>query len=427
MRETATNPRLHAAAVVTLCFTFPLIFLGGLVTSHGAGMSVPDWPNSYGYNMFLFPPSKWTGGILYEHTHRLLGTVVGFCAVVLTLVAWGPARTERGQAVLVKVTGALLLLNVVGTALMVQAPDLFYLPANARSSAAIVPQGAVTTVGILLTAAVAWCCRTREPRRWVRWTATACLVAVCTQGLLGGLRVDLINLPLAMVHGCFAQATFCLIVVIAAVTGRAWGELDKAASEGTPGDPGRRAYPRTPAWLFALTYVVVAVVLAQLIVAAVMRHLGAGLAIPDLPLAYGHLLPPTDAAGLTAANHVRVWQLHLDPVTLGQVWLHFAHRCGAVVVSAAAVTLATVILRRGEPALVRPAVALLALLATQVTLGVLTVYFRKPADVASLHVDCGALVLATTVLIAVRASRLYVLRVPPPAAVVEPSGELVAV
>ena len=46
-----------------------------------AGMSVPDWPNSYGYNMFLFPPRLWIGGILYEHTHRLMGTVVGMLSI----------------------------------------------------------------------------------------------------------------------------------------------------------------------------------------------------------------------------------------------------------------------------------------------------------------------------------------------------------
>ena len=62
--------------------------MGGLVTSHGAGMSVPDWPNSYGYNMFTFPPSKWVGGIFYEHTHRLMGTVVGMLSIALTIFAW---------------------------------------------------------------------------------------------------------------------------------------------------------------------------------------------------------------------------------------------------------------------------------------------------------------------------------------------------
>src|SRR5205814_3971492 len=64
MFEPRYNRPLHALALLTAAATFPLIFMGGLVTSHGAGMSVPDWPNSYGYNMFLFPPRLWIGGIL---------------------------------------------------------------------------------------------------------------------------------------------------------------------------------------------------------------------------------------------------------------------------------------------------------------------------------------------------------------------------
>src|SRR5436189_5811650 len=82
------HPALHTLALLTAAATFPLIFMGGLVTSHGAGMSVPDWPNSYGYNMFTFPPSKWIGGIFYEHTHRLMGTVVGMLSIALTIIAW---------------------------------------------------------------------------------------------------------------------------------------------------------------------------------------------------------------------------------------------------------------------------------------------------------------------------------------------------
>src|SRR5687768_18076477 len=80
--------KLHILALLTTFATFPLIFMGGLVTSHGAGMSVPDWPNTYGYNMFTFPPSKWVGGIFYEHTHRLMGSLVGFLSIVLAVVAW---------------------------------------------------------------------------------------------------------------------------------------------------------------------------------------------------------------------------------------------------------------------------------------------------------------------------------------------------
>src|SRR6187397_3738304 len=83
-----TKPWMFRFAVLTAFVTFLLIGLGGLVTSHGAGMSVPDWPNTYGYNMFTFPPSKWVGGIFYEHTHRLMGTVVGMLSIALTITAW---------------------------------------------------------------------------------------------------------------------------------------------------------------------------------------------------------------------------------------------------------------------------------------------------------------------------------------------------
>jgi heme a synthase len=86
--QTKTNPWLHRFAVLTAFVTFLLIGLGGLVTSHNAGMSVPDWPNSYGYNMFLFPVSKWVGGIFYEHTHRLLASAVGLLTTILAVWLW---------------------------------------------------------------------------------------------------------------------------------------------------------------------------------------------------------------------------------------------------------------------------------------------------------------------------------------------------
>src|ERR1700750_3007312 len=87
MRSPRYIRSFHVLALFTAVATFPLIFMGGLVTSHGAGMSVPDWPNSYGYNMFLFPPRLWRGGIWYEHIHRLMGTVVGMLSIALTIVA----------------------------------------------------------------------------------------------------------------------------------------------------------------------------------------------------------------------------------------------------------------------------------------------------------------------------------------------------
>src|SRR5665213_3316248 len=80
---------LKRFAVFTALMTFVLVWMGGLVTSKGVGLSVPDWPNSYGYNMFFFPVSKWMGGIFYEHTHRLVASAVGFLTLLLALGLFG--------------------------------------------------------------------------------------------------------------------------------------------------------------------------------------------------------------------------------------------------------------------------------------------------------------------------------------------------
>ena len=79
---------LHRYACFCAGAVLFLICIGGLVTSHEAGMSVPDWPNTYGYNMFLFPIGQWVGGVFYEHTHRLLASAVGLLTVVLAVWLW---------------------------------------------------------------------------------------------------------------------------------------------------------------------------------------------------------------------------------------------------------------------------------------------------------------------------------------------------
>ena len=300
--------------------------MGGLVTSHGAGMSVPDWPNSYGYNMFLFPPRLWVGGILYEHTHRLAGVVVGMLSILLAAIAW---RTE--------------------------------------------------------------------PRRWVRWLCAGVLGAVIVQGVIGGLRVVLVELDLAVVHACFAQAFFCLAALLAVVTSRWWHDADVNRQPSATAGQGLALFA---AIAFVMIYV-------QLVAGALMRHYGAGLAIPDLPLAYGKFLPPVSKEGMRAANELRVWEAGLGRVTLAQVWLHFAHRVGAVVVSIVVIAASVRVLRRRRAGLTGPAALMLVLLAVQVTLGVVTVLYRKPADVASAHVAVGALLLVTTFILTVRAMRLY--------------------
>jgi len=88
MVRTKNNPWLHRFAVLLAMLVLGLLCVGGLVTSHGVGMAVPDWPNTFGYNMFFFPISKWVGGVFYEHSHRLFASAVGFLTIILTLWLW---------------------------------------------------------------------------------------------------------------------------------------------------------------------------------------------------------------------------------------------------------------------------------------------------------------------------------------------------
>ncbi len=76
----------HRLAIATAGATFALILAGGLVTNTGSALAVPDWPTTFGYNMFLYPWSQMVGGILYEHGHRLLGALVGLLTVALAAV-----------------------------------------------------------------------------------------------------------------------------------------------------------------------------------------------------------------------------------------------------------------------------------------------------------------------------------------------------
>lgn len=375
---------LHWLAIAVVLSVFPLIWMGGLVTTHGAGMSVPDWPNSYGYNMFLFPPSKWLGGIFYEHTHRLLGTLSGFLAIALALTAWGPAHTAGKRRAWTIAAG--LLWGI--TLLSILAAVGLHLKTPEAEAARLAPHFAVGFASLALIATIGIFCRTRESRRWVRWLVLGELAAVCVQGTLGGMRVDLVNVELAMVHGCFAQLFLCLAAFTALTLSKWWITADDRSE--TPEAPaGRRAR--------LLAGVCFGVIFCQLIAGAIMRHSGAGLAIPDLPLAFGKLLPPTNQAQLDAANAWRSWTYHLSPVSMAQVWMHFTHRMGALLVTASVGFFGIYTWRklpRGR-AIRRVAAILCSLVVVQFTLGVLTVWLQKPADVASMHVATGALTLMT--------------------------------
>ena len=293
---------LHLFAILVALSTAVLIFAGGLVTSTGSGLSVPDWPTTYGWNMFTFPVDKWVGGIFYEHSHRLIASTVGFLIVVLAIWLW---RAEE--------------------------------------------------------------------RAWVRRLGYIALAAVITQGILGGLTVlFFLPDPISISHAGLAQIVFCLTTAIAVVTSPRWKRGYSLAADDRI--------------LQKVAIATTAAIYAQIIIGATMRHTDAGLAIPDFPLVFGGLVPP-------------VWNFAIA--------IHYAHRVGALVVSLLIVaTTAHVFYHHGRHAVLRrPSIALLCLLAAQITLGALTVLGGKPYVINSLHVVTGALVLATSLILTLRVHR----------------------
>lgn len=213
----AGNPWPHRLALVTAGATFVLILVGGLVTNTDSGLAVPDWPTTFGYNMFLYPWSRMVGGILYEHTHRLVGSVVGLLTLTLSLVIWAV-----------------------------------------------------------------------EPRRWLRWLAGVALGAVILQGVLGGLRVVLVEETLAIIHGIVAQAFFGLMGSLVLFTSREWSE---------PAVPARGVVASASRWLSRLTTVAI---FHQIVFGALLTHLDARL---DAHLTFAGLI-----AVLVPLLTIRVWR-----------------------------------------------------------------------------------------------------------------------
>ncbi len=296
---------LHLFAALVAASTGILIFAGGLVTSTESGLSVPDWPNTYGYFMFFFPLEKMVGGIRFEHTHRLIASTVGF--LILVLAAW------------------------------------------------------------------LW---RAEPRAWVRRLGYVALAAVITQGILGGITVLwYLPDPISIAHASLAQIVFGLTMTIALVTSGGWTRA--YATQGPAPDD---------AVLQRVAMVTAGLIYLQIVIGATMRHTGAGLAIPDFPLMFGQLIPP-----------------HWD----AKIAIHFAHRLGALLVSLAILATTGHVLyhHRSRPALRRPSMLLLILLAAQVTLGAMTVLSHKQFIINSLHVVTGAAVLVTSLVLTLRAHR----------------------
>jgi cytochrome c oxidase assembly protein subunit 15 len=290
---------LHRFASFVAVCTLLLLAAGGMVTSTRSGLAVPDWPNTYGHFMFAFPFEKMVGGILYEHGHRMIASIVGMLTIVLAVWTW---RVDE--------------------------------------------------------------------RRWVRWLGVGALATVVLQGLLGGLTVLLrLPAPVSVGHAALAQLFFCITVSLALFTSRGW----RAPASPMPSDTT----------LHVMAPVTSVLIYAQMLLGATMRHREAGLAIPDFPWAYGRLVPP-------------FWSTDIA--------IHYAHRVGALVVTALILAVAAHVLRwhRGQALLHRPAVIMIVLVAIQLTLGAFVVLTGLQPIVNTAHLVNGALLLAASVVLALR-------------------------
>ena len=293
---------LHRYITLVAASTVLLIAAGGMVTSTDSGLSVPDWPNTYGQFMFSFPFEKMVGGIFYEHGHRMIASTVGFLTIILAAWIW-----------------------------MV------------------------------------------EPRRWLRRLGVAALAAVILQGVLGGITVlFLLPAPVSIGHAGLAQMFFCMTVSLALFTSPGWRARQDAVDDAT---------------LRRITVVTTVLVYCQILAGATMRHIEAGMAIPDFPLAFGHVVPPFWNAGIA---------------------VHFAHRLGAIVVTVAVLATAGHVFshHRARRELARPAALLIALVLVQVTLGAFVVLTGLQPIVNTAHVVNGALVLAASLVLTLRSYRL---------------------
>jgi heme a synthase len=373
MSRSENNPWLHGFAVLTAISTLVLLGVGGLVTSHGVGMAVPDWPTTYGHHMFFFPFSYWRiGGIFYEHTHRLVASAVGLMTGILAL--WMYGRAARG---FLRWMGLLLL--VIGIAVIVFTP--------AYDSDGIV----AALVGVSAVAASFMWPRCGPATKVLRRLAIIAFALVVVQGVLGGLRVTMFKDELGIFHGTLAQLFFVLICAIALLTSRWWQR---------PADVSQIRKRAGLRWIFLGT---TALILFQLMLGATMRHQHAGLAIPDFPLAYGKLWPAMDAGSVMLYNQQRFEVITANPITAFQIGLQMVHRIVAALILIAVAWCARAAVRRlgWQDPLAKVAVIWLGLIFVQAGLGAWTIWSDKAADVATAHVVVGALSLVTGALLSI--------------------------
>jgi len=165
------------------------------VTSHGAGLAVPDWPNTFGYNMFLFPVSMWVGGIFFEHSHRLIASGIGLLTIVLAVGLWRvePRRWVRtlGWTAL----GGVILQGVLGGLRVVWLRDeigIFHAMLAQSFFVLITLIAVVTSPAFVGKRWADW-----EPHASLRWWALGVTSAIFVQlGIAAAMRHEHIGLSI---------------------------------------------------------------------------------------------------------------------------------------------------------------------------------------------------------------------------------------
>lgn len=354
--------RLFARLVVVSAVL--LVWWGAATTTKNAGMVFADWPLSLG----SFNPPGWLEHMIpfLEHSHRLLAKLVG--VLVLVLFCWAYVRTgKRAIEVFLLVATMAVVLGV-------------FIAAGSERTDPVLKQRwlslglglAILPLGWLLWS---WCSRRRNWSLLQKLTALA-LLMVTTQAILGGLRVTEISNAFAVLHGCFAQAFFCVLILIVMVSEKNWTALGYVA----PASEQR--------FLRASGTGLVALVGLQLIFGASMRHFHRhALADDDLFLTQGQWIPSFE-----------------DPM----IALLFLHKFTAF--SLFFFVVGMVLRLRGKSSSIdgaasRDATILLGLLVVQIIFGLSVIGTGKSFWITNLHVLNGLAILAFAFVFAVKAIR----------------------
>lgn len=356
--------RVFARFVV--CVALLLVWMGAATTTKQAGMVFADWPLSLG----TINPPGWLEYMIpfLEHSHRLLAKLVGL--LVLALFAWSYVRSGRRLGEVLALV--LFLVVILG---------VFIAGGNQRIDAELKRRLLGLALGLSFVP-VAWLVWSWRARAWTllqKLTALA-LLMVAMQAILGGMRVTEISNALAVVHGCFAQAFFCVLILIAMVAGEQWTE------NAYQGDASLLRRSRDAG------IALVTIILTQLIFGASMRHFHRH-ALPDdgLLLTQGRWIPSFEDPMVAFLFLHKFTGFSLLFFIIGMVLSLGGGRVNAALG------------RLGTPR--RHALLLLGLLGLQIALGLGVIGTAKSFWVTNVHVLNGLLLLAFAFVFLVRAWR----------------------